>query len=520
MPLRFSFALKVAVAVVIAVYANWLFLFHEPGATWGYFALALIAGVAIARPAVWRDRKGLAGLIAAAGFALVLIEAPSPLAFLLWWSALVFASLAPRIARLDGAWRWFVRMTLGMAAMPIAPLIDWGRRRKVRGRGRGPRFALLPLIALPVLGTIVFAGLFASANPLIAGVIDDVAGMFEIDPSTPFRAIFFGVIFTIAWGLLRPFAFMPMSPSRDAGAPLVIPGVSMASVTLSLIVFNLLFAVQNLLDILFLWSGAPLPGQTTMADYAHQGAYPLIATALLAGLFVIVTLRPGSETARSPLIRGLVTLWVGQNLLLVASSMLRTFDYIDAYSLTRLRIAALIWMVLVAVGLVLVCVRMWRGKSDGWLLSANAVTGLLVLAGCTTFDLGRMAAAWNVRHAKEAGGKGVNLDLCYLNGLGSSALLPITELEGRTNNAGLKERLAWSRNRIMDRMERELTDWHSWTWRDERRFLKAERMIGEKGLKRRHAGPRRCDGTSFPPPPPPPPAPPEPKAALTSEPGR
>ena len=34
-------------------------------------------------------------------------------------------------------------------------------------------------------------------------------------------------------------------------------------------------------------------------------------------------------------------LWIAQNLLLVASTMLRTLDYVEAYSLTELRIAAL-----------------------------------------------------------------------------------------------------------------------------------------------------------------------------------
>ena len=35
-------------------------------------------------------------------------------------------------------------------------------------------------------------------------------------------------------------------------------------------------------------------------------------------------------------IRLLVTLWIAQNVLLVASTMLRTLDYVEAYSLTEL----------------------------------------------------------------------------------------------------------------------------------------------------------------------------------------
>ena len=41
-------------------------------------------------------------------------------------------------------------------------------------------------------------------------------------------------------------------------------------------------------------------------------------------------------------------------------------------------------------------------------------------------DLGAVAATWNVRHAREVGGNGQALDLCYLNELGASALVPLT----------------------------------------------------------------------------------------------
>ena len=122
---------------------------------------------------------------------------------------------------------------------------------------------------------------------------------------------------------------------------LVLPGISRASVTLSLIAFNALFALHNALDAAYLSGFAQLPTGITLAEYAHRGAYPLIVTALLAALFVLVTLRPGSSTAAAPLVRRLVTLWIAQNLVLV------------------------LW-------------RMLAGKSASWLINANlASAGLL-----------------------------------------------------------------------------------------------------------------------------------------------
>ena len=492
---RFSFAAKIACALLLAWAADRLFLFEYPGANLGYYALALLAAAAALRPAILRSRQGLAGLALALGAAIMLIEDPSLLAAALYWCALAFAVLAPRIARFDDAWRWAKRLLLHGLTVAVAPLLDMGRARKAKARGgRARPIRYLPLLALPVIGSLIFFLLFASANPLIGDALARLNfGLFASLFSAP-RLVVWAVGFWLAWAMLRPMALLPLRPAREDGPGMTLPGVSVASVTLSLIAFNALFAVQNALDIAFLWSGAPLPEGVTLADYAHRGAYPLIATALLAGLFVLVTMKPGSETAARPLIRQMVTLWVAQNILLVASSMLRTFDYVDAYSLTRLRIAALIWMGLVALGLALICVRLWRGRSDAWLINANAAAALLVLAGCSVVDLGRMAAAWNVRHAREAGGRGAALDLCYLNGLGPSALLPIIELEGRTRDRALKARLAWSRNAMMDRMEPVLADWHGWTWRNDRRMRTAERLIAEKRLPRYRADRRPCTG--------------------------
>ena len=62
----------------------------------------------------------------------------------------------------------------------------------------------------------------------------------------------------------------------------------------SLVLFNLLFAVQTVMDVHYLWRGAALPDGMTYATYAHRGAYPLIVTALLAAGFVLVAMRPAA----------------------------------------------------------------------------------------------------------------------------------------------------------------------------------------------------------------------------------
>jgi hypothetical protein len=333
-------------------------------------------------------------------------------------------------------------------------------------------------------------------------VIGEALGRFDpfdtVGGATFRRLALWAFILMIVWSFLRPRLLLTAKPSPPASSPLALPGVTAGSVTLSLLAFNAIFAVQNVLDAAFLWSGTRLPEGLSFAEYAHRGAYPLIATALLAGLFVLMTLRPGSDMAQSPLIRRLVSFWIAQNVFLVASTMLRTIRYVEAYSLTELRIEALIWMGLVAVGLVLICIRLWLGRSDTWLINANLAAAALVLSISAALDYDRIAAEWNVRHAREVGGGGAGLDLCYLHQMGSSALLPLIELEGRRLPLFLRLRVTWVRNDIMDRLEASQGHWSGWTWRGARRLSAAQRIIAERRLPRFPAPPRRCDGTPFP----------------------
>ena len=73
-----------------------------------------------------------------------------------------------------------------------------------------------------------------------------------------------------------------------------------------------------------------------------------------------------------------------------------------------------------------------RAKGRRAAAAIGAVSlGLLTLSACCFVDLGAVAAGWNVRHAREAGGHGAQLDLCYLNEIDASALLPLIEMESR-----------------------------------------------------------------------------------------
>ncbi|MDB5431231.1 MAG: hypothetical protein JWP35_2347 [Caulobacter sp.] len=489
---RFSFQAKVFGAAALVVLADQLFWAHDKGWTVGLFAAAWAMTILATQPTVRRSRQAGAALAVTVFVALVQVDRPSLLGWLLICIALSFAVLVPRTGGFDDIWRWGQRIAFNAITAFTRPVRDMIRHHWVAARGRVRRRPWLPIVALPLLGGGLFLMLFASANPLIARALSNVEAP-HIGGELFVRAGMAMLFLIAVWGLLRPKAPRRVFAIPSGAGTRPLPGVSVTSLTLSLVVFNALFALENGLDIAFLWSGARLPDEFTLAEYAHRGAYTLMAAALLTGLFVLVALRPGSEGARRPLVRWLVIAWIVQTVFLVASSIHRTQIYVDSYSLTRVRIFALVWMGLTAMGLGLILWRMLRGKSAAWLLNANALALGLVLVAAAAIDTGEAAASWNVRHAREAGGQGVELDLCYLIDLGPAALVPLTQLEARPLAPAFRGRIDWARQVALAEVERRQADWRGWTWVNANR-LRSARAITTSAAWPKDAAPTaaRC----------------------------
>jgi len=325
-------------------------------------------------------------------------------------------------------------------------------------------------------------GLFALANPIIERWAQQVP-----DLVAPLRIGLWMVIGLCVWGVLR---------ARLRGTRVGLPAVRVQGtrgydafeqdtgsswITRSLVLFNAVFAVQTALDIAYLYGGRALPDGMTYAEYAHRGAYPLIATALLAGLFVLLTFRPGGVAERSGWARRLVYLWIAQNVLLVVSSAWRLSLYVDVYSLTRLRVAAGVWMLLVALALVLLVVRIALRLNNRWLVPANTVAAGLVLYACCFVGFDRLIADYNVRHSREIVGQqpaadgaitdeplNAPLDVAYLESLGPDALPALRwfaeHVDGQAHAEPRQRALAASAA-LSRELDDQLIDWRGWTLR-------------------------------------------------------
>ena len=482
---------KAGLAVLLVVAADILLYGATPGISAAMFAALLGGGIWYAnRPGLADPAARSAAFLTAAG-CLALVENVSWLSVSFTVAGLISLALPWRADwRRDGV-GWLAMLLAFATQAWLRPIRDSRFYRIAARRTRHFVVRKAQLIAwvLPVGASTVFLALFADANPIISHWLAMLA---DIDLPSMDRLLFWLAAAFLCWPFVRPRlrrsqakATVAKLAEGSAGIGLIDTLFSRDAILRSLVIFNAIFAVQTLLDASYLWGGLALPDGMTYAQYARRGAYPLVGAALLAAGFVLIAMRPGGAGAQDRLIRLLVHAWVSQTVLLVGASIFRTWLYVSAYSLTYLRVAAVIWMVLVAAGLVWILLRMALGKTNGWLVRVNLLTAMAILYSLCFVDVGGAIARFNVEHSRAVSPGSYSLDLDYLEEIGPAAIPALnwylqtteTDWDGAkwSSPQTLRTGLAW-------RLSQRHLDWRAWSFRSYRLAL----YIENKGIPRYH----------------------------------
>ena len=460
---------KLMVALAVTGFADWLFYDHKIGISLAVFLLVL-AGLSLLTNPVHAGLRQwlLAAAVLLIGLASVVEE------FNVLSATLAVLAIAVAISSLTNPLMDGLRERYSA----VQDLVLTGPFRIFADIARSPRWSLtlksFTVWVVPLFLSCVFLLLFSSANPLIETWLNAVDLKAWLARLSVVRLLFWSVALCVVW----PFVYLkwirkaPPAPSADGMEPAAADEApselfGAAAILRSLLLFNLLFAVQTALDVVYLWGGVALPDGLTYAAYAHRGAYPLIVTALLAAGFVLAAMRRGGPAERMPVIRVLVFFWVAQNVMLVVSSMLRLDLYVQIYSLTYWRIAALLWMLLVAAGLILIVARIAFDRSNTWLVQTNLATLAVTACICAFVNFPYIIATWNVDHSKDVAGAGLELDFNYLVSLGPQALPAIERYLTARPNRYIPDqfRMTGQRDQLVARQLTELKSWRAWSFR-------------------------------------------------------
>jgi hypothetical protein len=461
--------------LALVVLADWLFYERVVGWSLAIFAGAVLMVLMGRSPRLFGRRATVVLAVLAAGLLGALVEQPSVLAIALEGVGLSMVAILSHEAWTASVSQWVGSGALLILSPPLRLMMDQMVALRWLVRRPSARPAPVRIVGrwvVPVAGAGMFIGLFAVANPIVErvvrSVVDNLWTVFSWLPVvvTPERVALWIVVGMGVYGLLRyrRFSWLPRG-AVVARPPVVARGGGDGGwIVRCLVAFNGVFLVQTGLDAVYLWGGAALPRGMTYAEYAHRGAYPLVATALLAGMFVLLTFRTGGTAQRSSKARALVYAWIGQNVLLLCATIARLWLYIDVYNLTRVRLAAVVWVGLVSLGFVWIVVKIARGRSNVWLWRVNVMTLAATLYAAAFWNGAGFIADFNVRHCREAGGAGAPLDVAYLEALGETSLPALGWVEPRVmgKQRGEVER---AREALRRGLAEELSDWRGWSWR-------------------------------------------------------
>ncbi|ACB96862.1 DUF4153 domain-containing protein [Beijerinckia indica] len=485
---------RLAAGIGCAALADYLFYGESIGLSLVLFFATLATLVCLLNPIrAARKQQLLAASLLLMGL-LAIIEGLAPLSILFGLGGLIaFALLLSAPAN-----RSWVDLLIPMAQMPfLGPFLiisDWREARK-QSHFQFMAHRSIDWIGwvVPLSLFIVFLALFSSANPLLEGWLSSIDLYFIFNLSLWTHSFFWAAILCAIWPLLHVCKLQPTDPTIRSALPAISSDYGGlfgdAAILRSLFLFNALFALQTMMDATYLWAGHALPSGMTHASYAHRGAYPLLVSTLLAAAFILLAMQRERSSRRTPFLRALMLVFVAQNILLVLSSILRLELYLAAYSLTCLRLAALIWMGLVALGLVFILIQIFRNLPNSWLLSANALSLVATLYFCCFINIPKLIADFNLAHCREIAGNGPRLDRSYLQSLGPAAipaidaslatLADISETTGQSAD-NFVQSLLFIRQGLALQYSQSDHSWRAWgfaTWRLGRYLASSEHMV-------------------------------------------
>jgi len=325
--------------------------------------------------------------------------------------------------------------------------------------------------AMPLLLSFVFITLFTYANPIIAGWVSQIEFGFIFEFLTPTKLAFWLAAATISWPFIHPYLRKTRHKAKPKKSRKVILSkwLDKHNIALTLVLFNAVFGVQTALDVTYIWSGAEPPAGVTYSQYVHQGTYLLIITSLLAAAFILYVTHESKNYHSNPLVKMMLLVWTAQNVLLVLSTISRMEIYITDYSLTELRIWALIWMLLVAIGLILIFFKLFMNKTNNWLIKGNIISLIITMYAVSMTNMPYAIADYNLNIAKPSL---VKIDTIYIAELGAETIPAIdTYLKGFSKDEKLtyrNQRLIKIRSKFAIGVKHDNSNWRQWSFRRHR----------------------------------------------------
>lgn len=353
-----------------------------------------------------------------------------------WWGTAVTVALLAVPGLLAAEWlgvlclmaAWLVgwntlaggRTWTAVLAGPLIPwvlparVIGWARRARPApgsGRPQRPSVTRIAIVAAVTVGlTVVFGGLFASADPAFASLVDHLVPSWRGDEFVARSVVFVIVVSLVLFGGY----LMRFPPRLDALAPARMKAVPSWEWAIPLAVLDMLFLGFVAVQATVLFGGHTHVLQTeglTYAEYARQGFWQLLWVSALTLLVLSAVIRvAGRESAPDRrLLRILVGTLCVMSVVVVISAIHRMWVYQQAYGFSTERLMVItieLWLGAVFVFVLAAGVAM----TGRWLPRAVLLAGAVALLGLAATNPERLIADRNIDRYEQTG----QLDTAYL----------------------------------------------------------------------------------------------------------
>ena len=325
-------------------------------------------------------------------------------------------------------------------AWPLAGLrgLPWLGRTVGELGAIGHRAALLRTLLWSALVLVVFGGLFASADALVAewgsAVLPDLSlGSFVL---RAFLSVAVG-------GAVLAAAYLALNPPQVDPTGLESRPVAHRFEWLApVLVVNAVFAAFLVAQAAVVFGGHGYVERTTgltYAEYVHQGFGQLTVATALTLLVIWATARkvPRETVADRTWMRASLGLLCVQTLVVVFSALHRMDLYQDAYGFTQLRLLVDFfegWLGLLVVAVVVAGVLL---RAD-WLPRFALVSGVVALLGLAALNPDAYVARHNLDRYAATG----KVDWTYLRSLSDDAVPVLGGLQGHDRACALDHRTA------------------------------------------------------------------------------
>jgi len=269
-----------------------------------------------------------------------------------------------------------------------------------------------------------------------------------------------------------------------------------------LALLNFIIVFVNGLDISYTWIKHTWPAGMTYAEYLHQGTGTLIFSIILAISIILFCFRGRINFyQKNKWIKMLALIWVVQNVILVISTGLKDYQYIETFGLTYKRIGIYIYLTLCVVGLLSTFIKVQGSKNNWFLFRVNGWAFFTVLVFSSVFNWDTIITNYNVVKIRRG-----SIDVNYLVDLSDNNLPALLKLNkdsipvvcdslGEIYGSWVTDPQTLIHHKLYDflKKERQYSDWRSFCLSDHNAMLEINEIDKNGNLSRLELGGTNID---------------------------